>query len=80
LFGATHGLFFPTFVALALGHGRHDREARMAWIGATDKLGHVLVIPLGLLASQASYATVFLVAAALTACSALTLYRTGAAR
>jgi MFS family permease len=47
-FGATHGLFFPTFVALVLHHGPDaGRETRMAWIGACDKFGYLLVIPLG---------------------------------
>lgn len=80
LFGATHGLFFPTFVAYALGDGGGEREGRMAWIGATDKLGHLMVIPLGLLAAAWGYVAVFLLVAATTAGAALALHRSAGQR
>ncbi len=64
-FGCTHGLFFPTFVALVLGRGDAGREARMAWIGAFDKLGFLSVAALGLLAHLWGYAPLFVLAAGL---------------
>jgi MFS family permease len=76
-FGATHGLFFPTFVALVLHHGPDaGRETRMAWIGACDKFGYLLVIPLGLLADRFGYAILFILAAGLLATAVLILRRT----
>jgi MFS family permease len=75
-FGATHGLFFPTFVALVLHHGPDaGRETRMAWIGASDKFGYLLVIPLGLLADRFGYAILFVLAAVLLATAVLILRR-----
>jgi MFS family permease len=76
VFGVTHGLFFPNFVAVALGAGDRDgRESRMAWIGATDKTGHMMVIPLGLIAAQAGYPVVFLIMAPLAGIATWALSR-----
>jgi hypothetical protein len=48
----------------------------MAWIGASDKFGYLLVIPLGLLADCSGYAILFVLAAALLATAVLILRRT----
>ena len=65
VFGCTHGLFFPSFVALVLSRGEAGREGRMAWIGACDKLGFLSVAALGLLAHRWGYAPLFVLAAGL---------------
>ena len=73
LIGAAHGLFFPTFTALTL-MGGEGREARMAWLGATDKLGYLMVIPLGQMAQQTGYSGVFLTAGGLLVVGGVILF------
>jgi len=75
-FGATHGLFYPTFVAFVLGRGNgRGRETRMAWLGAADKLGYCAVIPLGPLAREYGYPLLFVVSSASLACGVLLVRR-----
>ncbi|GDY14319.1 hypothetical protein LBMAG53_31970 [Planctomycetota bacterium] len=75
LLGLTHGLFFPTFIALMLsgaGAGR-NRAVHMAWMGAFDKVGFLMVIPLGLLAEHLGYVVLFIAISLSTAVAALVL-------
>jgi len=76
-FGATHGLFYPTFVAFALSRGDgRGRETRMAWIGAADKLGYLAVVTLGPLARAYGYPLLFMLSSASLAIGVMLLRRT----
>lgn len=74
LFGAAHGLFWPSFMAVCLEETDQRNHARLlGWINATFNAGLVTVAPLGALATALGYAPMFALVGLLTAGSALLL-------
>jgi MFS family permease len=74
LFGAAHGLFWPSFMAVCLEDTDRRSHARLlGWVNATFNGGMVTVAPLGALATALGYAPMFGLVGLLTAASALLL-------
>jgi MFS family permease len=74
LFGAAHGLFWPSFMAVCLNATTPARHAEMlAWVNATFNGGTIAVAFLGVLAKHGGFVPVFALVGLLTASAALLL-------
>jgi MFS family permease len=76
LFGVAHGLFWPSFLALALQTAPALIQARtLAWVNASYNAGVVSVAALGIVAEHAGFALVFVPVGLLVTATGLALRR-----
>jgi MFS family permease len=76
LFGLAHGLFWPSFLALALQRApAASRDRTLAWVNASYNAGVVSVAALGVVAEQAGFALVFVPVGVLVTATGLALRR-----
>jgi MFS family permease len=76
LFGVAHGLFWPSFLALALQTAPAQiRDRTLAWVNASYNAGVVSVAALGIVAEHAGFALVFVPVGVLVTATGLALRR-----